>query len=92
MSDHQFALQGPFLRVRRKGMDGHCGRRHHRRSRPLATVMQRYSMMTTLTDEQAEQAKLAVSDYYLSNNPQEDDHRVTVEALVFLRSRGAVAH
>jgi len=49
-------------------------------------------MMTTLTDEQAEQAKLAVSDYYLSNNPQEDDHRVTVEALVFLRSRGAVAH
>jgi hypothetical protein len=51
-------------------------------------VMQTYCMMNTLTDEQAEEAKLAVSDF-LSSNPQEDDHRATVEALTFLRCRGS---
>ena len=51
-------------------------------------VMQTYCMMNTLTDEQAEKAKLAVSDF-LANNPPQDDHRATVEALAFLRSWGA---
>ncbi len=48
-------------------------------------VMQTYCMMNTLTDEQAESAKLAVASY-LAINPQEDEHRATVEGLTFLRS------
>jgi hypothetical protein len=49
-------------------------------------VMQTSCMMNTLTDEQAEKAKLAVTNY-LANNPQADEHQATVEGLVFLRSR-----
>jgi hypothetical protein len=51
----------------------------------IQKVMQTYCMMNTLTDEQAENAKLAVANY-LANNPQEDEHRATVEGLTFLRS------
>ena len=47
--------------------------------------MQTYCMMNTLTNEQAENAKLAVANY-LATNPQEDEHRATVEGLTFLRS------
>ena len=51
----------------------------------IQKVMQTYCMMNTLTDEQVENAKLAVANY-LANNPQPDEHRATVEGLVFLRS------
>jgi hypothetical protein len=50
-------------------------------------VMQTFCMMNSLTAEQAEEAKHAVSDF-LENNPQESEHRATVEALTFLRGRG----
>jgi hypothetical protein len=50
----------------------------------IRKVMQTYCMMNTLTDEQAENAKLAVANY-LANNPQTDEHRATVEGLTFLR-------
>jgi len=41
-------------------------------------------MMNTLTDEQAESARLAVANH-LAKNPQEDEHRAAVEGLAFLR-------
>jgi hypothetical protein len=44
--------------------------------------MQTYCMMNTLTDEQAENARLAVANY-LAKNPQEDEHRAAVEGLAF---------
>jgi hypothetical protein len=49
-------------------------------------VMQTFCMMNTLTAEQADQAKSAVSDF-LAEHPQEDEHKATVEALTFLRNR-----
>lgn len=52
----------------------------------IQKVMQTYCMMNTLTDEQAENAKLALAKY-LANNPQDDEHQATVEGLTFLRSR-----
>jgi len=51
----------------------------------IQKVMQTYCMMNTLTDEQAENARLAVANY-LATNPQEDEHRAAVEGLAFLRS------
>jgi hypothetical protein len=51
-------------------------------------VMQTFCMMNTLSDEETEEAKGAVSDF-LANNPQEDEHRATVEGLTFLRNRSA---
>ena len=50
-------------------------------------VMRTFGMMNTLTDEQADNAKLALADF-LSKNPQEDEHKATVEGLTFLRGRG----
>jgi hypothetical protein len=54
----------------------------------LDKVMQTFGMMNTLTDQQAENAEFALADF-LSNNPQDDEHKATVERLTFLRSRGA---
>ena len=54
----------------------------------IEKVMQTYCMMNTLTDEQAQKAKLAASNF-LSNTPQEDEHRATVETLTFLRGHRA---
>jgi len=54
----------------------------------IEKVMQTFGLMHTLTDEQPDEAKQAVSDF-LANNPQEDEHKAIVEALAFLRGRGA---
>jgi hypothetical protein len=51
-------------------------------------IMQTFGMMNTLNDQQAENARLALTDY-LAKNPQEDEHRATVEGLTFLRSLNA---
>jgi hypothetical protein len=51
-------------------------------------IMHTFSMMNTLSDEQAREARSAVADY-LTKNPQKDERKAAIEALVFLRGRGA---
>jgi hypothetical protein len=47
-------------------------------------VMQTFGMMFSLTEEQLDAARQAVLEF-LSNNPEEDEHKATVVALAFLR-------
>jgi hypothetical protein len=53
----------------------------------IEKVMQTFGMMNSLSDIQLAEAREAALDF-MSSNPQEDEHKATVEALAFLRSRG----
>jgi hypothetical protein len=48
-------------------------------------VMQTFGMMSSLTQGQLDEARQAVFEF-LSNNPEEDEHKATVGALAFLRN------